>query len=99
MRVVFVGKNHEFSMAPLKAISEHHAVAGIVESGPRASQQPKPFTLKPFLSSCKQRFVFHDSLRSFAQEIEARYMYLYTRNRADLLGFLRKIKPDLICVA
>ena len=99
MRVVFVGKNHEFSMAPLKAIGEHHAVAGIVESGPRASQQPKPFTLKFLLSSCKQRFATHDSLRSFAQEISAPYMYLYTKNRADLVGFLRKIKPELICVA
>ena len=50
MRVVFIGKDHEFSLLSLRAIQTHHEIVAIVESGPRGSK-PKSLAASQKLAS------------------------------------------------
>lgn len=95
MRVVFIGKSHEFSMVPLKAIMGRHDVVGIIESAPRQ----KTSKASRFLSNLRAKLFDRQSLWNLARKIKVPYMYLTRENQAELVSFLTRIRPDILCVA
>ncbi|MBL8840957.1 MAG: hypothetical protein JNL90_05430 [Planctomycetes bacterium] len=48
MRVLFMGRSHGFSLAPLAALAERHAVVAIVESGGRGARPDQGSALAEF---------------------------------------------------
>jgi len=97
MRVVFIGKYHEFSLLSLRAIRVSHEIVAIVESGPRGSTQN---ALAP-VRSWRNRFglTMPLGMSRLAHGMRVPH-YLLTRDTArDLPGFLRRVSPDILCVA
>ena len=97
MRIVFIGKNHEFSLLSLRAIQGRHEIVAIVESGPRGSNQN---ALAP-ARSWRERFGLAEpqGMKRLAQDMRVPHFWL-TRNTAqDLPGFLVSVSPDILCVA
>lgn len=82
-------------MRPLLAVAQRYKLVGIVESVPR-DYKPVIAGIKKILE-CKQKSL---SLRTFAGRLSVPY-YLLQRGKPqeDLANFIRKQKPDIICVA
>lgn len=98
MRVVFIGKNHEFSLQPLKAIQARHTVVGVVEGGGRGAVTVFG-RAKKLLSQVKSDLVGRPSLRRDARKLSAAYMFLDKNSRKVFPAFLNKVQPDILCVA
>lgn len=98
MKIVFIGKGHEFSLVPLAAIKLHHNIVGIVESGPRKDYNGIQ-RLKAFLHQARSFIKGSESLLSEARKMRVPYMLLTKSTRSDLVSFLRAVQPDIICVA
>ena len=98
MRFIFIGKNHEFSLVPLKSIAEHHELVGVVESGPRSSQS-RPEAVSRQIFPFPRLGKSLGFLSTLAKRKRIPYMLLTRENRDDLAAFLRAIQPDIICVA
>lgn len=95
MKVLFIGQNGDFTMRPLLAVAQRHTIVGIVESVPR--------DYKPVIAGTKKILEWKQkspSLQTFAGRISVPY-YLSQRGKPqeDLANFVRKQKPDIICVA
>jgi methionyl-tRNA formyltransferase len=99
MRVVFIGKSHEFSLAPLRALGEHHNIVGVVESAPRGFSLRTRSLLRAVFSSAKTSVIRRDSLQRIARSKRVPYLLLTRENRNDLARFVAATKPDIICVA
>ena len=84
MRILFIGKSHGFSLAPLGALREEHEVVALVESGPRAGAPTRQAS---------------DVLRSIASSAGVPYLHLTAATVRDLVPFARAARPELICVA
>lgn len=95
MRVAFIGKSHEFSMVPLKAIMGSHNVVAIIESAPRI----KTAKANRFLSNLSSKLFDRQSLCNLAEKLKVPYMYLTRENQVELVSFLKRIRPDILCVA
>ena len=78
---------------------EHHSVVGIIESGPRDSEDNPGSRLKIFLTNLKLRIRGIDYLKDIASTTNTPYMYLSRQTRSNLPDFARKVTPDIICVA
>jgi methionyl-tRNA formyltransferase len=94
MRVVFIGKSHEFSVVPLRAIMGTHVVVGIIESAPRI----KSSKASRFLYNLGCKIFNRQSLWKLARKSKLPYMYLGRENQAELVSFLNRIRPDILCV-
>jgi len=97
MRVVFIGKNHEFSLLSLNAIQTHHEIAGIVESGPRGSNQrglPPARSWRDLLGLAKPQ-----GMRRLAQDMRVPHFWLARNTTQEFPAFLRPLSPDILCVA
>jgi len=97
MRVVFIGKHHEFSLLSLKAIHTHHEIAGIVESGPRGANQKalSPTRSWPGLLGLAKP----QGLRRMAQDMRVPHFCLTRNTTQEFAAFLRPLSPDILCVA
>jgi methionyl-tRNA formyltransferase len=98
MRVVFIGKSHTFSMQTLGAIQVHHNVVGVVEGGGRGSVN-LPGRAKTMLSRARAELSGKPSLKREARKLNSAYLFLGRNSREVLPTFLRKIQPDILCVA
>jgi methionyl-tRNA formyltransferase len=93
-------------MLPLKALSERHKITGIVESAPRnknGSRVPKRFRPRGF---CGRTFLKawaglkkRENLYILAARFGAHYFYFDRDGHRALADFLKKLHPDIICVA
>lgn len=97
MRVVFIGKNHEFSLFSLRAIQARHEIVAIVESGPRSSNQ----SALPPVRSWRDRLGLAkpQGMRRLAQDMRVLHCLLTRKTAQDLPEFLRSVSPDILCVA
>ena len=80
MRVVFIGKHHEFSLVSLRAIQARHEIVAIVESGPRGSNQnasPPARSWREWLGLAQPQ-----GMRRMAQDMRVPHFWL-TRNTAQ----------------
>lgn len=100
MKVAFIGKSHEFSLTPLRAISNHHQLTALIESAPRSGQPSKPNSkIKSHLSRLRALLSQNDSLQEIARLKKVPYFYLERGNQSDMARFLENVSPDIICVA
>ncbi len=83
MRVLFLGRSHGFSLAPLLALAEHHEIVAVVESAGRGAKR-----------SLRDR-----ALAAFAQQRGVPYLELDRANRDALEPFVRAAAPDLLAIA
>jgi methionyl-tRNA formyltransferase len=97
MRVVFVGKHHEFSLLSLRAIQARHEIVAIVESGPRSSSQ----NALPPVTSWRDRLGLTkpQGMKRLTQDMLVPHCLLTRKTAQDLPGFLRSVSPDILCVA
>ena len=97
MRVVFVGKNHEFSLLSLRAIRASHQIVAIVESGPRPSSrdmQKADAGWRDWTTTVKPK-----GMKGLAQEMRVPHCLLTRQTSQDLPGFLKSLPCDILCVA
>jgi methionyl-tRNA formyltransferase len=97
MRVVFIGKHHEFSLLSLRAIEARHEIVAIVESGPRGSNQkasPLARSWHDFLAFTKPQ-----GMRRLAQDMRVPHFWLTRNTTQEFAAFLRPLSPDILCVA
>ncbi len=93
MRFLFIGKNHGFSLLPLRAIAEGHELVGLVESGPRSVKRADGTVDVPPAPPPGS------GLQPVASEAGVPYLFLTGATRHELAPFVRAAQPDLICVA
>lgn len=97
MRVVFIGKDHLFSMAPFRAIAAAHEIAGVVESGPRGRVNGKArlkMAMRRAVSALRP-----DTLRGSSIRRRVPYFWLDAASKPALESFIRRCSPDVIAVA
>jgi methionyl-tRNA formyltransferase len=97
MRVVFIGKNHEFSLLSLRAIQTHHEIVGIVESGPRGSNpkaSPPARSWRGLLGLAKPQ-----GMKCLAQDMRLPHFLMTRKTVQDLPAFLQPLSPEVLCVA
>lgn len=98
MRVLFIGRSHAFSTAPLDALRCGHELVGVVESAPRDAPA-RPNRLKLAARAIKRRVVGRASLADYARSADTPYLWLDKRSRENLLPFVRQARPSIICAA
>jgi len=97
MRVVFIGKHHEFSLLSLRAIQAHHEIVAIIESGPRGSNQkasPVARSWRDFLG-----FTRPQGMKRLGQDMHVPHFWLTRDTARDLPGFLKSVSPEILCIA
>lgn len=97
MKVVFIGKHHEFSLLSLRAIQACHEIVAIVESGPRASNQ----SARPPATRWREQLglVQPHGMKRLAREMHVPHCWLTRETMQELPAFLRSVSPDILCVA
>ncbi len=100
LRFVFMGKPHDFSLAPLRRLLQSHQLAAIVESGER------PEMRRGFVESGWPRLrrrvkdrLRPSALQSLARSHRVPYLRLNASRMPELLPFVRLAAADVICVA
>ncbi|MFN0315996.1 MAG: methionyl-tRNA formyltransferase [Burkholderiales bacterium] len=99
MKVVFIGKSHEFSTVPLRALQKKHDIVGIIESAPRKSTVKPSANFKRTMFEWRERIGMGRSLRAIAYREKIAYLQLSQDNLAELEDLLRSVLPDIVCVA
>ncbi len=94
LRIVFLGQNGIFSLAPLRAIAEHHVIVGVAESAPRGSRR-LTWRIWRFFQGLSR----HSGLRRFAWQKRIPFFYLTKERVHAFAGFLKSLNPDLLCMA
>jgi methionyl-tRNA formyltransferase len=94
MRVVFIGKHHEFSLLSLHAIQARHEIVAVIESGPRGSASPIAGSWRNFLG-----FTRPQGMKRLAQDMRLPHFWLTRHTARDLPGFLESVSPEILCVA
>lgn len=94
MRVLFIGQNGAFSTHPLRKISAEHEIVGIVESVPQKYTPIKAKLQRLFTRQNKDY-----SLKVIASQMSVPYFLLQKGKKNGLASFVKKLKPDIICVA
>ena len=97
MRVVFIGKNHDFSLLPLKAIRSAHKIVAIVESAPRLSETSDVKDVSPLRSD--RRSLKPKGFEKIARELEVPYFRLSKATEQDFPRVLNSVFPDILCIA
>lgn len=99
LRIVFIGQNGLFTIMPLLAVSKKHAVVGIIESGGMTSQIDWK---QKVIRHAKTIFKFNSAsqlLRVCAKQKNIPYLLFHKGNHQELVTFLRRLEPDVICIA
>ena len=94
MKVLFIGQSGSFSTYPLRKIATSHDIVGIVESVPQ-KYTPLKAKLQRFLTRPSK----NHSLKSIAGQMSVPYFLLQKGKKNGLASFVRKLNPDIICVA
>jgi methionyl-tRNA formyltransferase len=99
VKIAFIGKAHDFSLAPLNALSQFHQIVAIIESAPRQVQTGSGSFIRALLRNGYGKFKKRATMRSIAQRLGIPYLYLSRDNKDQLITFLQAIHPDIVCVA
>jgi methionyl-tRNA formyltransferase len=99
VKVAFIGKAHDFSLAPLNALSHSHQIVAIIESAPRQVQAGSGSFIRTLLRNAYGRYRKLETMRSIAHRLNIPYLYLSRDNKEQLITFLQAIRPDILCVA
>jgi methionyl-tRNA formyltransferase len=91
---VFLGQYGAFSALPLRTIAEKFTVVGVTESAPRGKLRWLQRALRSFRSSFGQ-----EGLRRFARKNGIPFYYLTKENMEEFASFLKRLAPDLLCMA
>lgn len=97
MRVLFIGKNHEFSLRPFEEIRSRHQIVGVVESGARGKLGVLAKLRGKVLSIASMRN--SDSLRGWAIRNRVPYFWMDQDSRSHLEGFFSRCAPEIVAVA
>lgn len=96
LRVVFIGKSHDFSLRPLDAVAASHDIVGIVESGPR---HPPQGLVARAAAALRGALASPSALRRRAGERGVPHLLLRRGETASLNAMLEGVRPDLLVVA
>lgn len=101
LRVVVIGKEGLFTASILRSIANNHSLAAIVESAPRNYGRPglPRSKFKSFLMKLKERRDLYESPRFITDRKGIPYLPMDRTNQAMLMEFLKKARPDVVCIA
>ena len=99
MKIAFIGKAHDFSLAPLHALSQCHQVVAIIESAPRIAQMNLPSLVRALARAAHNWLLPRMTMRTLAEKRSIPYFYLSRENKDQLPNFLKTVGPDIVCVA
>ena len=99
MNIAFIGKAHNFSLAPLHALSQCHQIVAIIESAPRIAQKDSTTFVRALVRAAQSKFSNRTTMRKLAEKWKTPYFYLSKENKEQLPKFLATIGPDILCVA
>lgn len=97
MKVLFIGKSHEFSLRPFEAIRARHQIVGIVESGARG----RLGTVDRLKIKARNIASMRDShtLRGWAIRNSVPYFWMDHASRSRLEQFMLRCAPEIAAVA
>jgi methionyl-tRNA formyltransferase len=99
VKIAFIGKPHDFSLAPLHALSQRHQVVAIIESAPRNLPKDSPSLVRALVRAAQNRFSHRATMRRLAGKWKIPYFYLSKENKDQLPTWLESIGPEIVCVA
>ena len=99
VKIAFIGKPHDFSLAPLHALSQCHQIVAIIESAPRIAQKNSISFVAALVRAAYNRFSNLATMRKLAAKWNIPYFYLSKENKDQLPNFLKTVGPDIVCVA
>lgn len=98
LRIVFIGRNHQFSLLPLKRLMCRHKLVGIVESAERPDRRRRT-RLEQMLRSLHEGWRREGFLLRLAKSHRIPFLALDANGKPRLEPLLRALQPDLVCVA
>jgi methionyl-tRNA formyltransferase len=99
VKIAFIGKPHDFSLAPLNALSRCHQIVAIIESAPRIAQKDSTSFVRTLARVAQNWFSSQMTMPTLAAKGNIPYFYLSKENKDQLPKFLQTISPEILCVA
>ncbi len=106
LNIIFFGTNSRYTKTPLLEIASKHNIIAILESAPRNHKESLRGNLirKAYEIYCKIQFIKSKeiatlSLKQIATKLTIPYFFIKNFNSEETEKEIKKLKPDLICVA